>query len=384
MRFLTSGESHGPALTAIIEGVPAGLKLTEDQINLQLSRRQRGYGRGGRMKIEQDKVRILGGVRGGFTLGSPVTLMLENKDWPNWEEFMTPEVGANLAERRVNRPRPGHADLSGALKYHQEDIRNILERASARETAMRVAVGAVARELLRLLGVRIYGHVLNIGGVEYEPEQLDSGFWARVEDSEVSCGDPVIGAKMMTVIDQAKQQGESLGGIVEIRVEGLPAGLGSHVQWDRKLDGRLAQALLSIQAIKGVEVGCGFKAGSLPGSQVHDEIAWSKERGYYRMTNRAGGIEGGMTNGEPVVLRAVMKPIPTLYSPLASVDMDSKESIKASVERSDVCAVPAAAVVAEGACAWEIANAFLEKFPSDHTEDLTAAANSYAEYVRKR
>lgn len=384
MRFLTSGESHGPALTAIVEGTPAGLNLTADKIDSQLKRRQMGYGRGGRMKIEQDRARILSGVRGGLTLGSPIGLMVENRDWPNWEEYMSPESGANLRERKVTRPRPGHADLTGALKYRQEDIRNILERASARETAMRVAAGTIAREILQTLGVQIHGHVLNIGGVAWVPGEKDPGFWARVEESEVSCGDPEVGARMMSAIDEAKQQGESLGGVVEIVIEGLPPGLGSHVQWDRKLDGRLAQALLSIQAIKGVEFGLGFKAGSLPGSQVHDEIAYSKERGYYRLTNGAGGIEGGMTNGEPVVMRAVMKPIPTLYSPLTSVDMASKESIQASVERSDICAVPAAAVVAESAAAWEIANAFLDKFPADHMEELAACLSAYKEYIKTR
>ncbi len=337
------------------------------------------------MKIEQDEVKILSGIRGGLTLGSPIALMVENRDWANWESIMSPAPGAELEDRKITSPRPGHADLTGAIKYRQEDIRNILERASARETAMRVAAGSVARELLRVLGVEINGHVLNIGGVQVEKEmEKDSGFWAVVEESPVSCGDPGTGSRMIEAIDEAKAKGESLGGIFEVIVTGLPPGLGSHVQWDRKLDGRLAQAVLSIQAIKGVEFGLGFKAGSRPGSQVHDEISYSGHRGYFHLTNRAGGIEGGMTNGEPLLIRAVMKPIPTLYSPLGSVDMLSKAQVRASVERSDICAVPAAAVVAEAAIAWELACAFLDKFPADHLDDLISGVNTYREYVRKR
>ncbi|HWJ02083.1 MAG TPA: chorismate synthase, partial [Verrucomicrobiae bacterium] len=375
----------GPALNAILEGVPAGLQVTPEGINLQLKRRQKGYGRGGRMKIEQDQVKILAGVRDGVTLGSPIALMIENNDWQNWQEIMYPLPGARLSERRVTAPRPGHADLTGAIKYRHEDIRNILERASARETAMRVAVGTIARELLAGAGVNVRSHVLNIGGESVsECQEFDNGFWERVEESAVSCGEPGATDRMIKAIDRAKEQGESLGGVFELVVTGLPPGLGSHVQWDRKLDGRLAQAIVSIQAVKGVEFGLGFAAGRVCGSQAHDEIFYSPMEGYYHRTNRAGGIEGGMSNGEPVIIRAVMKPIPTLYSPLNSVDMLTKESVKASVERSDTCAVPAAAVVAEAAVAWELACALVEKFPADHVIDLRQSITNYLEYVKTR
>lgn len=385
MRFLTSGESHGPALTAILEGVPAGLTLLTDQINLQLARRQRGYGRGGRMKIEKDTVKILSGVRGGLTLGSPVTLLVENRDWSNWEQIMSAQPDADLSQRQVSSPRPGHADLPGALKYRQTDLRNILERASARETTMRVAAGTVARQILAAVGVQIHGHVVRIGSAAVNGHQtFGGGFWDKVENSPVACADPESADKMIAEIDAAKAQGESLGGVFEVLVDGLPPGIGSHVQWDRKLDGRLAQAVLSIQAVKGVEFGLGFEAGSLPGSQVHDEIAYAEGKGYYHLSNKAGGIEGGMSNGEQVRIRAVMKPIPTLYSPLASVDMQSKEAVKASVERSDICAVPAAVVVAEAAVAWEIAASFLDKFPADHIDEMIGAVNTYWEYVKQR
>jgi chorismate synthase len=385
MRYLTAGESHGPALTAIIEGIPAGLALSEDLINLQLRRRQKGYGRGGRMKIEQDQVQLLSGVRAGRTLGSPVTFMVENKDWSNWETFMSPAPGADLTTRRVTSPRPGHADLTGVIKYRHTDIRNVLERASARETTMRVAVGSAALEMLHTLGVSVRSRVISIGEVsDCSAPVLDESYWDRVESSSVSCGDLEAEGQMIAAIDEAKNQGESLGGVFEIIIEGLPPGLGSYVQWDRKLDARLAQAILSIQAIKGIEFGAGFETAKLPGSKVHDEIGYTADKGYYRFTNRAGGIEGGMTNGEPLILRAAMKPIPTLYTPLSSVDMLTKEVVKASVERSDTCAVPAAAVVGENVVAWELAQAFMEKFPSDHLQDLQEAVNSYREYARRR
>ncbi|HEX3014931.1 MAG TPA: chorismate synthase [Desulfobacteria bacterium] len=385
MRFLTAGESHGPALTAILEGIPAGVALTAQSINTELARRQKGYGRGGRMQIEKDRVKILSGVRGGLTTGSPLTLMVENRDWQNWESVMSPHPDAQIQERTVTRPRPGHADLSGALKYRQTDIRNILERASARETTMRVAAGGVAKELLYALGVQVFGHVVRIGSanLETEPEK-DRAFWERVEQSPVSCGDSQVEQQMIAEIDRAKAVGESLGGVFEIIVYGLPPGLGSHVQWDRKLDGRLSQAVMSIQAIKAVEFGLGFAAAGLPGSQVHDEIAYQAGKGYYHLSNQAGGIEGGMTNGEPLLIRAAMKPIPTLYTPLTSVDMKTKQATKASVERSDTCAVPAAAVVAEAAVAWELANAFLEKFPGDHLEELQGALQNYLKYLQTR
>lgn len=384
LRYLTAGESHGPALTAIIEGMPAGLPLTEEYINHQLARRQKGYGRGGRMKIEKDTVKFLAGVRGGLTLGSPIAMLIENKDYANWAHTMAPGPEAATADKVVTRPRPGHADLTGAIKYRHSDIRNVLERASARETAARVAVGSAARRLLEELGVRIIGLVCQIGSVkletaDYSYRQLQE----MLAQSQLMCPDQAAEQKMIKEIDRAKDAGDSLGGVFEIRAYHVPLGLGSYVHYDRKLDGSLAKALMSIQAIKGVEVGCGFKAAELPGSKVHDQIYYRQDAGFYRQTNGAGGIEGGMTNGEPVVVRAAMKPIPTLYQPLKSVDLHSKDSFNASIERSDVCAVPAAAVVGEAAVAFELAAAVLEKFGSDNLADLKKAVQSHHEYVRK-
>jgi chorismate synthase len=385
MRYLTAGESHGPQLTAIIEGVPSNLPISVEKINMELQRRQKGYGRGRRMQIEQDTVRILSGVRHGFSTGAPICLVVENKDWAHWQQIMGAEP-IDLDEevkRRVTRPRPGHADLNGAIKYNQQDIRNILERSSARETAVRVAVGAVAKQLLEQFDIFVGGHVLRIGEVEANPPQVSLQELKKIaEDSPVRCLDPEAGEKMMALIDKAKEEGDSLGGIVEVIVEGVPIGLGSHVQWDRKLDGRLAQAIMSIQAFKGVEIGIGFEAAKNPGSQVHDEIVWDEEKGFSRRTNRAGGLEGGMTTGMPVVVRGVMKPIPTLYKPLKSVDLFTKEPFDAAIERSDSCAVPAACVVAETVVAIELAKALIETFHSDHLEQMKKDVADYRDYTR--
>jgi len=399
LRYLTAGESHGRGLVGIIEGLPAGLPLTAEDINRELARRQRGFGRGGRMRIEHDRVELLAGVRHGRTLGGPVGLVLYNRDWENWRTVMNPDppattaAGTRPAEARtqqLTRPRPGHADLAGGLKYrHLADLRNVLERASARETAMRVALGAVARCLLRQLDIQIYGHVVQIGPAKvepFEPGELAArlgyaALRARSEASEVRCAVPETEQEMLAAIDQAQRTGDSLGGVFEVIVTGVPVGVGSHVHWDRKLDGQLAWALMSIQAIKGVEVGLGFAAAGRKGSQVHDEIFYCLERGFYRRTNRAGGIEGGIANGEPIVIRAAMKPIPTLRQPLQSVDVQTKEPLTAAVERSDVCAVPAAAVVGENVVAHVVAAAILEKFGGDHLEELRANFQAYLRYL---
>lgn len=390
LRYLTAGESHGPQLTAIIEGMPAGIRLSVEDINRELARRQHGYGRGDRMKIERDTVQILSGVRWGETLASPVTLVVQNRDWENWNEKMSPLPEHRDDSIAVTRPRPGHADLSGALKYHHDDIRNILERSSARETAVRVAVGATARALLKTFGILIGGCVSELGGVAAKTPDLEfEDLWKIAADSELFCCDPKAEDEMKRLIDHAKAGGDTLGGVVEVHVTGLPPGLGSYVQWDRKLDARLAMALMSIQAIKGVEVGIGFEAARRPGSKVHDELFRDEallEQGrpfaYYRGSNNAGGIEGGMSNGEPLILRAAMKPIPTLYEPLRSVDMKSHEPFEAAVERSDTCAVPAALVVAEAVVAIEIANVFLEKFAGDSIIEITRNYQGYLEQIR--
>ncbi|HIJ81491.1 MAG TPA: chorismate synthase [Desulfuromonadales bacterium] len=380
-RCLTAGESHGPQLSAIIEGLPAGVHLTAETINLDLARRQVGYGRGDRMKIEKDTVQLMSGVRWGETLGSPVTLVVKNRDWENWLEKMSP-----LAEYRddtiaVTRPRPGHADLSGALKYHHDDVRNVLERSSARETAVRVAVGGVAKALLFECGIRVGGYVAEVGGiVAVAPDAPLEELWRIAAASEMFCCDPAAEAEMKRVIDHANAGGDTLGGVVEVQVTGTPPGLGSYVQWDRKLDARLAMALMSIQAIKGVEVGIGFEAARRPGSRVHDEISYNQ--GYRRFSNNAGGIEGGMSNSEPIVLRAAMKPIPTLYTPLRSVDMRTHEPFEAAVERSDTCAVPAALVVAEAVVAIEIATALLEKFGGDSLIELQRNIDGYRRQIQ--
>jgi chorismate synthase len=379
MRYLTAGESHGPQLTTIIEGMPAGMPLVAEDINKELARRQKGYGRGRRMQIEKDQVQITSGIRHGKTLGSPIALVVENNDWKHWTGIMgqepLDEQSADEVKRIISRPRPGHADLNGAIKYGHRDMRNVLERSSARETTVRVAAGAAAKKLLSLLGIELVAHVVEIGGVKAENQDFTSLEQLKeiTEASPVRCFDTEAGTKMMAAIDDAKQNGDSIGGVVEVIAEGMPAGVGSYVHYDRKLDGKLAAAIMSINAFKGVEIGIGFEAASRPGSQVHDEIAWEEGRGYYRKTNRLGGLEGGMTTGMPIVVRGVMKPIPTLYKPLMSVDIESKEPFAASIERSDACAVPAAAVVAESVVAWELASALVGQFYADRFDTLKAS-----------
>lgn len=389
MRYLTAGESHGPQLTTIIEGLPAGMPISNVDINEQLARRQKGHGRGRRMQIEKDQAFIASGIRHGYTLGSPVALVVENDDWKHWTKIMGSEAisdeEADEIKRKITRPRPGHADLIGGIKYGHRDLRNVLERSSARETTVRVAAGAVAKKLLSLLGIEIASHVLEIGGVKANPTSYDSiqQLQKVTEASPVRCFDKEVEQQMMDAIDEAKTKGDSIGGIVEVIVEGMPLGVGSYVHYDRKLDAKLAAAIVGINAFKGVEIGIGFEAAHLFGSQVHDEIAWEKDKGYYRLTNRLGGFEGGMTNGMPIVVRGVMKPIPTLYKPLRSVDIDTKEVFEASVERSDSCAVPAAAVVAEAVVAWELAAAIVEQFPSDRFDQLDEYVKAYREEVKE-
>ncbi|MCK0472120.1 chorismate synthase [Halalkalibacter sp. APA_J-10(15)] len=388
MRYLTAGESHGPQLTTIIEGIPAQLELIAADINGELARRQGGYGRGRRMQIEKDQVQILSGVRHGKTTGAPIALVVENKDWAHWTKIMGAEPIDEDAEkevkRKLTRPRPGHADLNGAIKYGHRDMRNVLERSSARETTVRVAAGAVAKKLLSTFNIQVGGHVLEIGGVKAEKTAYESvaDLKERSEASQVRCLDEDASLRMIEAIDQAKKDGDSIGGIVEVVIENVPIGLGSHVQYDRKLDAKIAAAVMSINAFKGVEIGIGFEAARLPGSQVHDEILWDEDNGYSRRTNRLGGFEGGMTNGMPIVVRGVMKPIPTLYKPLQSVDIDSKEPFAASIERSDSCAVPAAAVVAEAVVAWEVANALLETFGHDQIPTIQENVNRHNEDAR--
>ncbi len=388
MRYLTAGESHGPQLTVIIEGVPAGLELTAEDINEELSRRQKGYGRGRRMQIEKDQVQILSGVRHGLTLGSPITLVVVNDDYKHWTKIMGAEpLEDESAEikRQITRPRPGHADLNGAIKYGHRDMRNVLERSSARETTVRVAAGAVAKKILSELGVQIAGHVLEIGGVQANIESYPSieEMKERVETSPVRCLDKEAEPLMMKAIDEAKESGDSIGGIVEVIAEGMPIGVGSYTHYDRKLDSKLAGAVMSINAFKGVEIGVGFEAARIPGSAVHDEITWNEEQGYVRKTNRAGGLEGGMTTGMPIVIRGVMKPIPTLYKPLESVDIETKQPFQASIERSDSCAVPAAGVVAESVVAWELANALVEQFGQDRMEWIRQNITAHEKYARE-
>ncbi|NMH74080.1 chorismate synthase [Bacillus sp. RO2] len=389
MRYLTAGESHGPQLTTILEGVPAGLPLTVEDINDDLARRQKGHGRGRRMQIEKDTVDILSGVRHGQTLGSPITLAVTNDDWKHWTKIMGIEPlskeDQDEVKRKVTKPRPGHADLNGAIKYGHRDMRNVLERSSARETTVRVAAGAVARKFLAELGIKVAGHVTEIGGVKAEPQPIINldDLKAQTEASPVRCYDKKVEQEMMDAIDTAKENGDSIGGIVEVIVEGVPAGVGSYVHYDRKLDAKVAASIMSINAFKGVEFGVGFQAASLPGSKVHDEIAWSEERGYYRLSNNLGGFEGGMTTGMPIVVRGVMKPIPTLYKPLQSVDIDTKEPFQASIERSDSCAVPAASVVAEAVVAWEIAQAIIEQFGQDRMDLIKENVQRMREHAAK-
>ncbi|HET8579349.1 MAG TPA: chorismate synthase [Methylomirabilota bacterium] len=384
LRFLTAGESHGEALTAVIDGIPAGLTLGEADINEDLARRQRGYGRGGRMKIERDQAHISSGVRWGVTLGSPITLTIQNRDWENWKQTMAvgmPPEGA--APKTVTRPRPGHADLAGAMKYAHHDIRNVLERSSARETTARVAVAGVAKKLLGEFGITILSHVIEIGGIRVGALEVPwDEIRRRAEESEVRCADPASERAMIEAIDQAKAAGDTLGGVFEVVALGCPVGLGSYVQWDRKLDGLLAQAFCSIHAIKGAEIGLGFETARRPGSQVHDEILLDKDGGFQRASNSAGGLEGGVTNGQPVIVRAAMKPISTLRKPLRSVDLATKEAVEAVVERSDVCAVPAAGVVGEAMMAIVLATAFLDKFGGDSMEEIRRNYQGYLDYLK--
>ncbi len=376
LRFFTAGESHGKGIFAYLEGVPANFEIDFDFINSELARRQRGYGRGGRMKIERDKVEFLSGVRLGKTLGSPILMAVWNRDYKNWEEIMKPEKGELPKEKVVSRPRPGHADLPGVLKYGFDDVRNVLERSSARETAGRVAAGALCKDILRRLGIEIGSFVLSIGSVKVPREMIEGKelkeLFKLAEESEVRIPvkDKEVEERFKEEIDWARKKGESLGGTFLVFATGIPVGLGSHTQWDKRLDGRIAQGIMSIQAIKGVEIGLGFKGAELPGSKVHDEIFYNSEKGFYRLTNRAGGIEGGITNGEPIIVKAAMKPIPTLYRPLRSVDIRTKEPFEASVERSDVCAVPAAAVVGEAMVAITLLGALLERYPADDFKRL--------------
>ncbi len=381
LKLTTAGESHGPGLTCIVEGLPAGLRLDRDAINRDLSRRQLGHGRGGRMKIEKDKVEITGGVRHGTTLGGPIALSIVNRDYANWEERMNPwPVEAEPQE--VHLPRPGHADLVGTQKYGVTDVRNILERASARETAARVAGGAVAKAFLNELGVQVFSHVLQIAGVKAPTENgLRREDFVAVDESPVRCLDPRTTTAMVAEIDRLRKANESLGGVFEVRAFGLLPGLGSHVSWEERLDGRLGQAILSIQAIKAVAIGDGIEVAALPGSQAHDEIFYHEDTGYYRNTNRAGGLEGGMTTGAPLVVRASMKPLPTLTKPLRSVDIATHQPAEALRERTDSCTVPAAGVVGEAMVAFVLADAYRRKFGGDHVGDVLAAIHAYEERI---
>lgn len=394
LRYLTAGESHGKLINTIVDGVPSGLKLTGEEINNELRRRQQGYGRGGRMKIERDEVEITSGVRFGMTTGAPLSLIIRNRDWENWKNRMS-ILPRSERENPLTLPRPGHTDLAGGLKYLEKDMRNILERSSARETACRVAVGTVSRILLKFFDIRVISTVLQIG--EVCAKNIPSNpleIYRRSEKSGVRCADGGSAEKMRSAIDEAKKSGDSLGGVFQVIAANPPPGLGNSFQWDRKLDARLAFSLMSIQAIKGVEVGAGFKSAGLPGSKIHDEIFYRKPHtsysysgrktgGFYRRTNNAGGIEGGISNGENIIVNAVMKPIPTLTNSLRSVDLETGKTAKAAVERSDVCAVPAASVVGEAVVAYEIANAFLEKFGGDSLTEIKKNFKLYMDAVIK-
>jgi len=384
IRFLTAGESHGPALSGIVEGLPANLPISIPAINHELYRRMQGYGRGGRMKIETDQIEVLSGLRFGLTIGSPLAFLIRNSDWPNWTEEMAQFEGRS--KNRITKPRPGHADLAGALKYGFDDIRNVLERSSARETAMRVAAGAFARELLKVLNIQIYSHVLQIGQVRADQaaiaEILKSDKINELADrSEVRCLDRQQENGMIEHIHEIKRQGDTVGGLIEIIVRGMPPGIGSYVQWDRRLEARLSAALISIQAVKGVEFGVGFEGAAWPGSAYHDEIFYSEERQFFRGSNHAGGIEGGMTSGEDIVIRIVKKPIPTLMKPLNSVDLETKEAFKAHKERSDITAVPACSVIAENVIAPVLADALMDKFGSDNLPEIREALERYLQKI---
>ncbi len=385
LRFLTAGESHGPELVAVVEGVPAGFEIDLPRLNDDLARRQKGYGRGGRMAIERDEARVVSGIRFGRTLGSPITFIIENKDFKNWVKKMSVDPRDRGAAEIVTRPRPGHADLAGVLKYNLDDIRDVLERASARETAARVAIGALARQLLQPFEISVLGYVVSIGSIEAKvPAGIAIGELARItEASAVRVADPAAERAIIAEIDACKKDGDTLGGVVEVVASGLPVGLGSHVQWDRKLDGRLAHALLSLQAAKGVEMGSGFHGAAVRGSQLHDEIGYdAAARHFVRQSNNSGGTEGGMSTGEPLRVRVAFKPLSTLMQPLRSVDMKSKQDAVGTIERSDVCAIPAAAVIAESVVAFEVANAFFEKTGGDSIAEVKRNYRGYLEQVR--
>ena len=383
LRYLNGGESHGKYLLAILEGAPAGLPLSPDMVNGDLARRQKGYGRGGRMRVEVDRVEFACGVRHGKTLGNPIGLLIPNKDWENWKEVMSVEPSQAPPSKVVTRPRPGHADLVGAIKYGHRDIRNVLEKASARETAIRVAIGGVAKALLGQFGMRVVSYTTEIGGVTANRVEDPLMAYEKAEGSDVRSPDESAGAQMIERIRGAKHKGDTLGGVFEVVVTNPPIGLGSYAQWDRRLSSRLAMAAMSIQAMKGVEIGMGFEAARRFGSEVHDEIYYEQDgKRFYRKTNNAGGLEGGITNGEPIVLRVAMKPISTLYNPKKSVDIETKEPFDATVERSDICTVPAAGVVGEAVIAFEMANAMIEKFGGDSLEEMKRNYDAYQAYVR--
>lgn len=374
MRYLTSGESHGPQLTVIVEGVPANIEIKVEDINKEMFKRQGGYGRGRRMQIEKDTVEIVSGVRNGYTLGSPITMVVTNDDFTLWRKIMgaapiSEEERENM-KRTITKPRPGHADLVGGMKYNHRDLRNVLERSSARETAARVAVGALCKVLLQQLDIDIYSRVVEIGGIKDKDFYDSETFKANLDRNDVRVIDDSIAQAMRDKIDEAKNEGDSIGGVVQVVVENMPVGVGSYVHYDRKLDGKIAQGVVSINAFKGVSFGEGFKAAEKPGSEIQDEILYNSEIGYYRGSNHLGGLEGGMSNGMPIIVNGVMKPIPTLYKPLNSVDINTKEDFKATIERSDSCAVPAASIVCEHVVAFEIAKALLEEFQSNHIEQL--------------
>ncbi|HCU7710317.1 TPA: chorismate synthase [Staphylococcus aureus] len=374
MRYLTSGESHGPKLTVIVEGIPANLEIKVEDINKEMFKRQGGYGRGRRMQIEKDTVEIVSGVRNGYTLGSPITMVVTNDDFTHWRKIMgaapiSEEERENM-KRTITKPRPGHADLVGGMKYNHRDLRNVLERSSARETAARVAVGALCKVLLQQLDIDIYSRVVEIGGIKDKDFYDSETFKANLDRNDVRVIDDSIAQAMRDKIDEAKNEGDSIGGVVQVVVENMPVGVGSYVHYDRKLDGKIAQGVVSINAFKGVSFGEGFKAAEKPGSEIQDEILYNSEIGYYRGSNHLGGLEGGMSNGMPIIVNGVMKPIPTLYKPLNSVDINTKEDFKATIERSDSCAVPAASIVCEHVVAFEIAKALLEEFQSNHIEQL--------------
>ena len=385
LRFLTAGESHGELLMGIIEGAPSGLELTCNEIDHELSRRQLGYGRGGRMRIEKDSVEITCGVRWGKTLGSPIGLLIRNRDWVNWSDKMSPDPSLTGYIPPETRPRPGHADLSGIIKYSHRDIRNVLERASARETAMRVAIGAVAKKIIGVFNVEVLSHIIEIGGVKAKVRSTSLDFLKKqAEKSELRCVDKKAELRMKENIEEAKKRGDTVGGIFEVIVANVPPGLGSYSQWDRRMNARIAYAVMSIPAIKGVEIGIGFDAARKFGSEVHDALYYNEgKHNFYRKTNRAGGIEGGITNSENIIIRAAMKPIATLYQPLDSVDIITKKPFKASIERSDICAVPAASVVGEAMVATEIANAILEKFGGDSIDEIRRNFQGYLKYLKK-